>query len=123
MDILSLFKIKKQCHHEKVSPCEDLAYCPDCGELIENRWYITRCACCGLKLKAVLKNDEIVPEENFCHNCGSHEFEPEQVSKINCIDINYAVLVRTVIEPYVEDITQSWTNVQHSANYKLLTHT
>ena len=72
MNIFELLGIKRKCRHEKVSPCEDFAYCPDCGELIENRWYITRCSCCGLKIKAVLKNGEVIPEEKFCHNCGSH---------------------------------------------------
>ena len=123
MDIIKFFTNKKHCQHAKVSPQEDIAYCPDCGELIENRWYITRCSCCGIKLKAVIKDGEVVPEEKYCHNCGGKEFKAELVPKINCIDINYAVLVRTVIQPQVEEVTQSWIDFQGGGNYKLLTQT
>ena len=123
MDIIKFFTNKKQCKHAKVSPQEDIAYCPDCGKLIENRWYITRCSCCGIKVKAVLKNGEVTAEEKFCHNCGGKEFEAELVQKINCIDINYAVLVKTVIQPQVDEWTQSWTNIQPKENLRLLTQT
>ena len=123
MDIIKFFTNKRQCHHSKVSPQEDIAYCPDCGELVENRWYITRCSCCGIKLKAILKNGEVVPEDKYCHNCGGSEFIAEPVSKINFIDINYAVLVKTVVQPQVDELTQSWTEIQNNAQMKLLTQT
>lgn len=123
MNILKFFAEKKQCHHTKVSPQDDIAYCPECGELIENRWYIARCSCCGIKLKAVIKNGEVVPEDKFCHNCGSRDFEAEQVSKINCIDINYAVPVKCVIQPNVEELTQSWLDYRFKEKVKLLTQT
>lgn len=109
MFLLDLFRRKKECQHTKVTPDKDICYCPDCGELIENRWYITRCACCGIKLKAVIKNGNIVPDEHYCHNCGVHRFIIEQVDKINFVDINYAVLVKVPVKPHFDEVTQSWT--------------
>ena len=41
MNLLELFKKNKECKHAKVTPDKDICYCPDCGELIENQWYIT----------------------------------------------------------------------------------
>ena len=73
MFITNLFTHK--CSHEHVTPDKDSAYCPDCGKLIKNEWYITRCACCGVKLKAMSKKDEIVPQLHYCYNCGSSEYK------------------------------------------------
>lgn len=123
MKILDFFNPK--CQHNSVPINEDIAYCPDCGELIENQWYIMRCSCCGIKIKAIVKNGEPIAQEHFCHNCGSKHFEAERVSKINFIDINYAVLVKAVITKEVQEFTQSWqnmTNLPHSER-KLLTQT
>ena len=110
MKISDLFKYKHKCSHPSVPISEDTAYCPDCGELIENRWYIMRCKCCGVKIKAILKNGKVVAGENYCHNCGNKSFEPERVSKINFIDINYAVLQKTIVTPEINEVTQSWQN-------------
>ncbi len=96
MSLINFF-IKK-CTHEHVSPEREKAYCPDCGKLIKNEWYITRCACCGVKLRAVIKNGKIVPQLHYCSNCGSEDFVIEQIEKINFIDINFAVLVKQIIE-------------------------
>ena len=123
MNLLKFFQNRKKCQHPKVLPSDDISYCPDCGELIENRWYITRCKCCGVKLKAIIKDGEVIPEEKFCHNCGEKEYIIEQVPKINFIDINYAVLVKTVIEANVEEITQSWLDRTEKENLRLLTQT
>ena len=116
MMILEFFKKNRECVHSKVRPDADVAYCPDCGELIENRWFLTRCACCGVKLRAIIKNGMVVPEEHFCHNCGSKEFVVEKLEKISFIDINYAVLVKTIVIRQSEDIVQSWVDTK-SANY------
>ena len=97
MTILELFKFHKVCQHSKISPDVDYAYCPDCGELIENQWYLIRCACCGVKLKGIIKNSEIIPDKNFCHNCGAKDYVIERINKINFIDISYAVLVKAVV--------------------------
>ena len=60
MIILELFKKNRICTHDRVKPDCEFSYCPDCGELVENKWFITRCACCGVKLKATIKSGEVV---------------------------------------------------------------
>ncbi len=120
MILLEFFIKNKECKHAKVPPEKDITYCPDCGELIENRWFITRCGCCGVKLKSIIKNGEVIPEEHYCHNCGAKEYIVERVNKINFIDINYAVLVKTIIKPTVEDLTQSWVDAEEVKQNKCL---
>lgn len=107
-----------ECKHEKFSADRDIGYCPDCGELIENQWYIMRCACCGVKHRAIVKHGKIVPLDKFCDNCGGKEFVAERVDKINFIDINYAVLVKAVVTNDVQPFTQSWVDVTETQNYK-----
>ncbi len=70
-----IFNFNKKCTHPNVPLEDDIAYCPDCGELVENHWYIARCACCGVKQRATIRNGEVVPEDNFCHNCGSKAYK------------------------------------------------
>ena len=89
MIILEFFKKNKSCSHSKVRADVDFAYCPDCGELVENQWYLVRCACCGVKLRGMIKNGEIVPENHFCHNCGTRDYVIERINKINFIDIGH----------------------------------
>ncbi len=110
MSLLDFFKRHNCCNHEHVAIDSQYSYCPDCGELIENEWYITRCACCGIKQKAIIKKGEIVPEDNFCRNCGGHEYVVEKVPKMNFVNINYAVLIKSVVpaEETTEDVTQCW---------------
>ena len=123
MSILNFFQNRKECKHNKVSPEEEISYCPDCGKLIANQWYLVRCDCCGIKQKAIIKDGEITSEDKYCHNCGGKHFKAELIPKINCIDINYAVLVKTVIEPAIDDYTQCWTNISQNTENKLLTQT
>ena len=104
---LPSFTIK--CTHDKVRPDVEQAYCPDCGKLIKNEWYITRCASCGVKMRAMVKNGEVIPQEHFCSNCGGEEFLVEKVEKINFIDINFAALVKTEAEEEViPRVTKCW---------------
>lgn len=110
--IWSLLKKNNICTHPQVAPDCDFAYCPDCGELIENQWYLVRCACCGVKLKGFVKNGQIIPETKFCHNCGCKDFVVERIDKINFIDITYAVLVKTVINNDDYNYTQSWVDTK-----------
>lgn len=112
MLIWEFFKQNSKCAHTHVKPEVDFAYCPDCGELIENQWYLVRCACCGIKLKGTIKNGEIVPEGHFCHNCGTRGYVIERIDKINFIDINYAVLVKAVVENNPYSSYQSWVNFE-----------
>ena len=117
MIILEFFKKNRTCSHSKVRADVDFAYCSDCGELIENQWYLVRCACCGVKLRGIIKNGEIVPENHFCHNCGTREFVVERIDKINFIDISYAVLVKAVVHNNEYSYTQSWVDARTS-NYR-----
>lgn len=118
MMFMEFFNFNHECKHEKFSADRDIGYCPDCGELIENQWFIMRCSCCGVKHRAIVKHGKIVPLEKFCENCGGHEFVVERVNKINFIDINYAVLMKTVITNDVPTTTQSWVDVTETQNYK-----
>lgn len=120
MNILELLKFsKKSCMHAKIGPDVDFSYCPDCGQLIENQWYLVRCACCGVKLKAIIQNASIIPEKHFCHNCGSNDFVVERISKINFIDISYAVLVKAIVKHDNYSYTQSWVETDfRKSNYR-----
>ena len=121
MFLTNLFKFKLSCPHDKVSPHLEQAYCPDCGKLIQNEWYITRCECCGLKLRTVSRGGNIVPQENYCSNCGSQEFIVEKLDKINFIDINFATLVKRELkeDEKVGLTTQCWEE-KISVQQKLL---
>lgn len=116
MIILELFRKNRICTHDKVRPDKEFSYCPDCGELIQNQWYLTRCACCGVKLKATILNGEIVPENHFCRNCGAKDFVVEKIDKINFIDIDYAVLIKNVVKQGFEEQIQSWVDIK-TCNY------
>lgn len=110
MFLTDLFGIKRSCSHEKVRPDLEAGYCPDCGKLIYNEWYIARCACCGVKLKAMERRGEIVAQDHYCTNCGSDEYIIEKIPQINFIDINYAVLKRTEADEVIQKpfTTQCW---------------
>lgn len=88
----------KKCQHNNIKPDVESAYCPDCGKLIKNEWYITRCACCGIRLQSVSKNGKVMPELHYCSNCGSKEYHVEKLDKIDFINIKYAVLVKKEAE-------------------------
>ena len=88
----------RKCQHLHISPDIESAYCPDCGKLIRNRWYITRCSCCGVKLRTMSKNGKVIPEAHYCSNCGASDFKVEELEKINFIDINFAVLIKDVCQ-------------------------
>ena len=94
MFFTDLFKISKKCTHGRITPDMEQGYCPDCGKLIKNEWYITRCKCCGVKMKAMVRDGEIAPQNRYCTNCGSHEYSVEKLERINFIDINFAALIQ-----------------------------
>lgn len=106
MFISDLF-FRKSCSHDKISPELECGYCPDCGKLIQNEWYITRCACCGVKLKAMTKNGNVLPQYHYCSNCGGQEYLVEKLDKINFIDINFAVLVKREVEVSSQKVSTS----------------
>ena len=98
MFFTNLFSFTRKCTHDKITPDMEQGYCPDCGKLIKNEWYITRCASCGVKMKAMIRNGEVVPQNHYCGNCGGEDFRVEKLEQINFIDINFAVLVKKVVE-------------------------
>ena len=109
MFLTKLFNLKKTCTHDKIHPNMECGYCPDCGKFIQNEWYITRCACCGVKLKTNIRNNDVFPQNHFCTNCGSSEYKVEKLSSINFIDINFAVLHKKVVEEeFKTSTTQCW---------------
>lgn len=112
-----LFNFNKKCQHNKVPLDTDIGYCPDCGELIENHWYITCCACCGVKERATIRNGEVVPEAEFCPNCGGKAYKVEEIEKIDCININYAIVVREIVKNEINEYTQSWVDAMQTSNY------
>ncbi|MBQ7450755.1 hypothetical protein IJS77_04995 [bacterium] len=95
--ILDLF-LKKKCSHSKVPPQVEAGYCPDCGEYVENHWFLVRCKHCKIKRKSHLLGENVVPDTKFCPNCGGFLYEVEKLEKINFIDINFAALKREVVK-------------------------
>ena len=93
-----MFLFKKTCHHEKISAFIKSQYCPDCGEYVENHWFITRCPICGKKHKTVIKNGKPVPAEKFCQNCGSQDFKVEEIDSIDIVSINYAAYITKTVK-------------------------
>ena len=124
MFLTNLFNLTKECSHERVAPDLDFSYCPDCGKLIYNEWYITRCACCGIKLKTYSRNNKIYPQYHYCKNCGSSSYHVEKLDKINFIDASFAVLIRKETKEDIKaSTTQCWqekTIVQPKLSVKYL---
>ena len=109
MFISNLLRFAKKCTHEHVTPDKTSAYCPDCGKLIQNEWYITRCSCCGVKLKTVIKNGKIQPESHYCCNCGGSEYNIEKLEQINFIDIKFAALLKKEVNvTQIHSSTSCW---------------
>jgi len=109
MFFMEFFRKHNTCQHNHITPDMECGYCPDCGEFIQNEWYIVRCSCCGVKRKAMLRNGEVVAQEAFCHNCGGKEVIVEKLPAINFIDIQFAVLVKRIIKSeVVSNFTQCW---------------
>jgi len=109
MFFMEFFRQHNKCQHNHITPDMECGYCPDCGEFVQNEWYIVRCSCCGVKRKAMLRNGEVVSQEAFCHNCGEKEVIVEKLPAINFIDIQFAVLVKRIIKSeVVTNFTQCW---------------
>lgn len=109
LEVLKNFFGEKTCTHARMDLSKSFGYCPDCGALIENQWYIVRCSCCGIKQKAIVKNGKVIPVENFCHNCGCHDYVVEKLDNIDFININYAALIRKETKPQAQKVvTQCW---------------
>lgn len=117
--MLNLF-FKSSCAHEEISPNMISGYCPDCGEYVENHWYITRCACCGIKQKSIIRKNKIFSYTKYCRNCGSNSFMVEELDKITIVDINYAVVLKQVVEGRKQSFIQTWVERNNCSQMKLL---
>ncbi len=103
------FLIKKhECRHTNVPIDVDEAYCPDCGALIKNKWFLVRCSCCHIKRKAHLEYKEIKPDAKFCHNCGGTDFYIEELEKPNITDVRYVIFKKVVIPQNAYTTRQIW---------------
>ncbi|MBQ3310476.1 hypothetical protein IJG72_00205 [bacterium] len=111
LNFLRKLFVQQKCTHSHVDINKTFEYCPDCGALIENEWYIVKCSCCGIKEKATIKNGKVVPLNNFCHNCGTSDYIVEKLSAIDFININYAVLVQKETQTEIKHYTtQCWVD-------------
>lgn len=112
-----LFNMKK-CTHDKLGLYSGRFYCPDCGEYVENQWYLVRCSCCGVKRIAITKGTTVLPKDLFCSNCGEKEYYIEKLEHVNFIDINYATVLQTSLNLCSKSFTQAW--VEKPISMKLL---
>ena len=121
--MLNLMKMFNECKHEKVSYFVKASYCPDCGQYIENKFFIVRCSCCNIKRLGVIRGDKIVPEYGFCHNCGSDKYYVEELSGPNYFDLDYLVIkkeAKTVIPYSGHPSTQVWVETPKQKQKLLL---
>lgn len=110
----------KSCLHDKITPNMMAGYCPDCGEYVENHWYITRCKCCGIKQQAIFRKGKLVTLANFCRNCGCNSFKSEKLEKIDIVNINYAVVMKQTSKITRKSVIQTWIDQNSYAPLKLL---
>ncbi len=110
MRLFNFFKIKHECSHNKVSADVEEAYCPDCGALVQNKWFLVRCSCCNIKRIAHRHYDEIVPDTKFCKNCGSSDYYIQELENLNFTDVRYAVFKKIIITNQLQNIStrQIW---------------
>ena len=95
--LLDFLKQKHECNHKNVPIDVDEAYCPDCGALIKNKWFLVRCSCCNIKRSSHTEYSEIKPDTKFCPNCGATDFYIQELDKVSFIDVHYAIFKKIVI--------------------------
>lgn len=115
-----MFNFNNSCKHEKILANMQKGYCPDCGEYVENHWYISRCACCGLKQKTTIFRGKIKADTKFCRNCGSSTFFEQELDKIDIVNINYAVLLKKISKRRLTGVIQTWIDENQHGALKLL---
>lgn len=113
-----MFLFKKTCRHEHFLASAKSGYCPDCGEYVQNRWFITKCPVCGKRHKTILQKGKPVPAERFCTNCGCHEFKIEKIEMPDIVTINYAVYITESVKQK-QPTTNVW--VENKDKIKFLT--
>lgn len=112
--LFDFLKLKHECQHKNVPLDVEEAYCPDCGELIRNKWFLVRCNCCNIKRAAHTEYNEIKPDTKFCPNCGSTEFYVQELDKVNFMDIHYAVFKKVIISQQKIITRQIWIEKEDS---------
>ena len=112
--MFKFFYAQNECKHENILPNVEAGYCPDCGEYVENHWYLTRCGCCGIKHKTIVIKDKISACSKYCKNCGSNKFIVEKLKKINFVNIHYAVVLKKIIKNKNPYFVQSWVEEEEA---------
>lgn len=98
----------KSCTHDKITLNIKAGYCPDCGKYVKNHWYITRCECCGLKQKTLVRNGKVIAYAKFCKNCGSSSFMQEELDTLDIVSVNYAAVWKKVKDSKKPSVVQTW---------------
>ena len=106
--LFDFLKQKHECHHAKVPVDTEEAYCPDCGALVKNKWYLVRCGCCNIKRAARSEYNDIKPNTKYCPNCGATEFYIQELDNINFTDVPYAIYKKVVIRQEKFTTSQIW---------------
>ncbi len=113
--LLDFLKQKQECKHTQVPVDVDEAYCPECGELIKNQWFLVRCSCCNIKRSSHSEYNEIKPDTKYCPNCGATEFYIQELETVNFTDIRYAILKKIIIPQQKQTTRQIW--IEQEDNY------
>ncbi len=106
---------KHECRHTNVPVDAEEAYCPDCGALVKNKWYLVRCGCCNIKRSAHTEYDEIKPDTKYCPNCGGTDFYVQELDKINFTDIHYAIFKKVIIQQGNIAARQIWIEKEENS--------
>lgn len=114
------FKMTSSCSHEKITADMIAGYCPDCGDYVENHWYISRCECCGIKQTARVVRGRVSASTRYCRNCGSSSFKNEELETIDLVNINYAVVLKQAVAVRKQSIIQTWLDNYTYSPIKLL---
>jgi hypothetical protein len=114
------FLWKPSCEHDKITLSVKAGYCPDCGEYVENHWFISRCECCGIKQKTLVKNGRVITDAKFCRNCGSSSFVLEELENLDIVNINYAVAKKQIKKTQKPSTIQTWIEQNSYSPMKLL---
>lgn len=118
--IFDFFKTKHECTHPNISADTDEAYCPDCGALVKNKWYLIRCSCCNIKRIGHFEYGKIKPETKYCPNCGGSDFYIQELDTVNITDIHYALFKKVVIPQTHHSTHQLWIEKEDSTQDKIL---
>ena len=112
--LFDFLKQKNECQHKNVPIDVDEAYCPDCGALVQNKWYLARCSCCNIKRTAHSQYNEIKPDTKYCPNCGATDFYVQELEKVHFTDVHYAIYKKIVIKQDGTTTRQIWIEKEDS---------